>query len=210
MPYRAVPSDATGWVVPMNHTVACSATAAVLLRSFSAWPSGIAISFHLAVRHDPPPHGHKVLWSGAGRAFDSRGDALPLRIGLAQSDGVRLLASPSPLGERGTGTGPRLLDDGTFIRERLMRMQLWWEPLPPAGEVTLYVTWPAYGIDEASATFDCAPLLQAAEQSTPLWPDDIGASGPDVWPPDHRPTSGTVTAGMGAPAPDEDPGVHWH
>jgi len=59
------------------------------------------------------------------------------------------------------GGGPRL----QFWR--------WWAwPLPPAGPLEFVCEWPAFGITETRAGIDAQMILDAAQRSIRLWPED--------------------------------------
>jgi len=51
----------------------------------------------------------------------------------------------------------------------------WWAwPLPPKGPLELVSEWPAFGIPETRAELDAQLILDAADRSIRLWPDDEG------------------------------------
>ena len=47
-------------------------------------------------------------------------------------------------------------------------MGYWVWPLPPAGPLTVYVSWPRYRIGETSAEIDAALLTEAAGRAFDL------------------------------------------
>jgi hypothetical protein len=49
----------------------------------------------------------------------------------------------------------------------------WWAwPLPPAGPLEFVCEWPTFGIAETRADIDAQLILDAAQRSIRLWPED--------------------------------------
>ena len=52
-----------------------------------------------------------------------------------------------------------------------MNPAYWLWPLPQAGGLRVFVEWPVAEIVLSSVELACAPLLEAAARSQPLWGD---------------------------------------
>jgi hypothetical protein len=51
----------------------------------------------------------------------------------------------------------------------------WWSwPLPPKGTLDFVIEWPMLGIGETRASIDAQLILDAADHSIRLWPEDEG------------------------------------
>jgi hypothetical protein len=48
-------------------------------------------------------------------------------------------------------------------------MRFWCSPLPPAGQLVVYVEWSKAGIPESAAVVDADPIREAAERCIVLW-----------------------------------------
>lgn len=141
--------------------------AAVAITGLSAYPAGFEIFVTARIRPgaDPGPGG-----PGPGGPLGS------FRFGLQLADGTKVI------GQRG-GRGPDgdTEPDGPILRMFLgggsprSRLSRWWAwPLPPAGPLEFVCEWPTLAIPESRAGLDAQLILDAAAQSTPLWPDDEG------------------------------------
>ncbi len=75
---------------------------------------------------------------------------------------------------------------------RRARRPAWAHPLPPDGPVTLVVSWPAQGIEEARAELDGAAIRAAAQRAVTLWPEGPAPESATGW------TTSTITATQGA------------
>lgn len=114
--------------------------------------------------------------------------ALPeggLRWGLELADGRRVTTVDdwSPWNDLPDGADPAAWTPGRLVLEGLGRpsvsagswsRNVWLWPLPPAGPLRLVCARPDRGIAETSATVDATPLVEAAADAAPLWPDDEG------------------------------------
>jgi hypothetical protein len=96
------------------------------------------------------------------------------RFGMQLSDGRKVI------GHRG---GPRAFPD-TEPAEPILRqfmggatprtvMARWWAwPLPPKGPLEFVCEWPALGIPETRAEIDAQLIIDAADRSIRLWPEE--------------------------------------
>lgn len=100
-----------------------------------------------------------------------------LRLGTQFSDGTSVANVGGRAVPRSEGLpdNPILAADGGRGGGRRYDQRFWVWPLPPAGLTTFYCLWPAYGIDESSATIDAELIIDAAAQSRLLWSDDTGS-----------------------------------
>jgi hypothetical protein len=104
------------------------------------------------------------------------GMARSFRFGLQLSDGRKVI------GRRG---GPRAVPDSEPQEPILQQfagggsphrhVARWWAwPLPPKGPLEFVSEWPAFAIPETRADLDAQLILDAADRSIRLWPDDEG------------------------------------
>jgi hypothetical protein len=163
-PWSHPPDDELPVAVLLNHLVARSPWAAVMLGDARVFSTGVMLGW-AAVRREPrearaQEHPSPFFMFAPGPR--------DLRIGVELSDGTRAEAGIDPAPEDEVvllqygGGGNELRYDG----------RLWLWPLPPAGALTLTVTWLDLGIDPTTIAIDGSVLRAAAARVTPVWPDD--------------------------------------
>ena len=171
------PEDTLPGVAPVSLVLAHNGDAAVTISGLLAYPSGFEFSVS-AILHQQDRSGRIFGVTAHPRARFPGAELPPefLRIGIEFSDGTSVAnvgAHAAPRSE-GLPTSPILIADGGGGGGRRYDQRFWVWPLPPAGPTTFYCLWPAYGIDESSATLAAQPIIDAAGQSRPLWPEDPG------------------------------------
>jgi hypothetical protein len=98
------------------------------------------------------------------------------RLGMQFSDGTKVL------GDQGRhGPPPETEPTGPILHQYMgggsphTHVSRWWAwPLPPKGPLDFVSEWPAFGIGETRAELDAQLILDAADRSIRLWPDDEG------------------------------------
>ncbi len=98
------------------------------------------------------------------------------RFGLQLADGRKVLADPDA-DRPGPASGPEgpILLPYAFGGGPRMQFSRWWAwPLPPAGPLDLVCEWQPLGIPETRASLDGQLILDAAQRSIRLWPEDAG------------------------------------
>jgi hypothetical protein len=167
-------------VVPVELLLARSDDAAVVLSRLSAFPDGFELTVNsylrLSVKRSRRAHlHHPMMWHGMAEP----GEPIPLeilRFGVAWPDGGRA----TNLGDWGrnwpdaTEPGHGLDSHGGGGSDREYSQQYWAWPLPAAGPLRFVVEWPAFGIEETTASIEGELLVEAATRARPVWTDDAG------------------------------------
>jgi len=167
--YRDVPTNqpehwapaalSTGAVVGRTeHTV-------VRLDVRDSYPRGL--SLELRAWLSPDGGGIEDLHYASRRPHPQLPFAGDLRLGLLWPDGSRAEAND----HRGPDQahGPALTTQGGGGGGLTWRWHLWLHPLPAAGPVTVYCSWPGRGIAEAATTLDLTAAVEAAAGAEELW-----------------------------------------
>ena len=135
-----------------------------------AFSSGISIK--IAVRF------RKSDTSGPGFGadmFGHRGHGAPdggLLIGVGYPDG-RTASNfssrrfPEPFTPEDQ---PLLISGGGGGGGRTFDMEYWLTPLPPPGDVTIVVAWPAHGVDESRTVLPADAIAHGVADKVELWP----------------------------------------
>jgi hypothetical protein len=110
-----------------------------------------------------------------GPALENEADEQSLHIGLQFADGRKAAnvgRLPESAGSEAAGLimSPRGFGGG--LRQRNRRYWVW--PLPPAGPLAFVCQWTAFGIPEKRTEVDAQLILDAAERSVQIWPQDNG------------------------------------
>lgn len=167
-------------VVPVELLLARSDEAAVVLSRLSAFPDGVEFSVNSYLRRSVKRSRrarlhHPMMWHGIAEP----GEPIPpeiLRFGVAWPDGGRA----TNIGDWGrswpdaTEPGHGLDSHGGGGSDREYSQQYWAWPLPAAGPLRFVVEWPAFGIEETTASIDGELLVEAAARARPVWADDAG------------------------------------
>lgn len=156
-------------VVPLDVLrLASSDQAVIAITGISAFSQGYEIQLTVRVR---PGTGevarrHDSI-AVAGREF--------FRFGLQLSDGTKVIArfarrGPQRDREPGEPFLQPLMLGGAGRNSHLSRWWAW--PLPPKGALTFVCEWPDLDIPESRAEFDAQPILDAANRSVLLSPEE--------------------------------------
>jgi hypothetical protein len=93
-------------------------------------------------------------------------------LSLLLSDGTRVVSGRAH-GES-EPTGPILQPRGGGGTTHSQFFRWWAWPLPPTGPLEFICQWPMYEIAETRASIDAQLILDAAQRSVRLWPEDKG------------------------------------
>src|SRR5262249_34980897 len=69
--------------------------------------------------------------------------------------------------------GPILMQGGGGGGPAGWEFDFWLWPVPPPGQLTFAVEWPAHGIELTQRHVEAAPLIEASTKSGPLWPESV-------------------------------------
>ncbi len=145
-----------------------SEQAAIAITGLTAYTAGFEIFMARRIRpgvpgldEDPTP---EML---------SRRRAHPLAapsFSLLLSDGTKVVSARS----RGESepAGPILQSRGGGGSTHSQFFRWWAWPLPPKGRMEFICQWPMYGIAETRVGIDAQLILEAAQHTIQLWPED--------------------------------------
>ncbi len=169
------PEDELGVCVPQALVVGRSERAVVALGYVTTYSTGLSLEFLALARGLREREAQRLMHEQ--HVIDDEPSDGVLRIGIELADGSRVsnLVDRRRLWRtKGEPEKPVLLQHGggsgsTGGGDISLRPGYWLWPLPPPGLITLYVEWPALGIELASVQLDAAPILEAAGESLRLW-----------------------------------------
>ena len=143
--------------------------AAVAVTGLSAFSAGIEIFLTARIRPNAGQSGEHL----PGGPRDPAASRRSFRFGLQFSDGGK--ATGSPGGHRpdhdSEPAGPVLYPFAGGGGPHSFVSRWWAWPLPPTGPLEFACEWAALGIPETRAVIDAQLILDAAGQSTRLWPE---------------------------------------
>lgn len=140
---------------------------------FEAFPSGFKFTIHVEGNAFTQGQSHFVFSPGTGwpdpHAPDhEKGLDDIFRVGLEFSDGTAadhvVDIDRGGLGIYSQGCS----GSGGFTGWGRCTGKFWVPALPPPGEFTLHVQWPALGIDEHSTAFNADDIIDKSTQALPL------------------------------------------
>ena len=156
-------------VVPIDTLqFARSEHAAIAITGISAYTAGFEIFMARCIRPDVPG-----LDEDPTPEMLRRMDPLSRPFfSLLLSDGTKVI-SGRPHGES-EPAGPILGSHGGGGTTHAQFFRWWAWPLPPKGPLEFICEWPMYGIAETRVGIDAQLVLDAAQRSVRLWPEDDG------------------------------------
>lgn len=167
-------------VVPLELVIARSDRAAVVVSRISAYPDGFELTvnsyLHRSVKRTRRRHvQHPMMWHDMGEPGEPLPDEM-LRFGLAWPDGGRAtnLDAWGRSWRDATEPAHGLESHSGGGSDREYSQEYWAWPLPGSGPLALVVEWPAFDIGETTTSIDGSLLINAAERSQPVWPEDAG------------------------------------
>jgi len=142
---------------------------AVAVTGLSAFSAGIEIFLTARIR---PSAGHPEEHL-RGRPRDLAAARRSFRFGLQFSDGGKAAASPGRRPAHDSEpAGPVLYPFACGGGPHSFVSRWWTWPLPPAGPLEFVCEWPAFGIAESRVGIDAQLILDAAQRSIQLWPEN--------------------------------------
>jgi hypothetical protein len=136
--------------------------AAVAVTGLSAFSAGIEIFLTARIRPQPGPP-------------DLAGYRHSFRFGLQFSDGGKAVGNLGSRPDRDREpAGPVLYSTAGGGGPHSFVSRWWTWPLPPAGQLEFVCEWSAFGLAESRAGIDAQLILDAAQRSIRLWPENEG------------------------------------
>jgi hypothetical protein len=177
-PWLGPPENEVGVPVPLRLLLARTDDVAVALLDVSAFSTGLQFRMEVRLRaHDEliDPFGMRLRHTRRGGAAELPDDVL--RFGFELADGSRVTNLGDFPAFEGERTAPVLIQRGGGGGGRAWSFGYWLWPLPPPGPLTAVVEWPSRRIEVTRVELDAGPILTAAAESAPFWPDGGARSG---------------------------------
>jgi hypothetical protein len=158
------PDNELPGAIPFHALFAKTDDLAVVLVGADAYSTGMLIKIAMRLRRaDRSPHGLHADPYGPGGSGLLVGAAYPdgrtaSNVGSSFPDPIALGDAPTLLGQGGGGGG------------RTFQMDYWLTPMPPPGELTIIVAWPARNIAESLTVIPAAVIAQGRSANIELWP----------------------------------------
>jgi hypothetical protein len=165
--WLAPPEDVLGRFADLQVVLARTDDVVLALDGFRAYPTGVAMHLQVQWRSEPD---HWRMDPFEGPAGPGGGPSGALRLGVELADGRRGRSDVWP-DHDDEPAGPVLVQGGGGGGGRRWDVELWLWPLPPPGPLVIAVDWEAVGLSERTVEVDAGPLVRAAAQATPLWPE---------------------------------------
>jgi len=143
---------------------------AVAVTGISAYSNGMEIFVAARIRPGGRPEDH-----APGGQRDLAASRRSFRFGLQLADGSKVVGRPGRWPEHDSEpAGPVLFPfaGGGGLHSFVSRWWAW--PLPPKGPLEFVCEWPKFGIAESRADLDAQLILDAADRSIRLWPEEEG------------------------------------
>jgi hypothetical protein len=177
------PDNEAGVVVPLNILLARSDEVAVVLLSATAFSTGFELAGTVRTREQLDALHEAFVMHRRRRSAELEPELF--RFGVEFADGRKAtnLGHPFQRDQQDEDPSqPVLIARGSGGGGRSWQMNWWVWPLPPPGSLALVCEWPAQGIAQTRHELDPAPLLDAAAQIEPLWPngEPTGGTGSSV------------------------------
>lgn len=159
------PDNELPGTIPFHAVLAKTDDLAVALAGADAYSTGISIEIAIRLRRaDQSPYGFHA------DPYDPGGTGL--LVGVAYPDGrtasnVSNPHFPDPIA---LGDAPILLAHGGGGGGRTFQMDYWLTPMPPPGELTIIVAWPARNIAESRTVIPAGAIAQGLSAHIELWP----------------------------------------
>jgi hypothetical protein len=159
------PDNELPGAIPFHAVLATTDDLVVALVGADAYSTGMSIKIAIRLRRaDPSLHGlHADPYGPVGSG---------LLVGVAYPDGrtasnVSRHRFPDPFA---LGDTPLLVGRGGGGGGRTFEMDYWLTPMPPPGDLTIIVAWPARDIAESRTVIPGGAIAQGVSASTELWP----------------------------------------
>jgi hypothetical protein len=179
-PWYGPPDDVIGQTAGGAFVLARTDTLALAVLGITAFPTGLAFSVAIVLRHADDPDLDPDLdldmamhryWRGRRRGSATELPDDLLRFGVEFEDGRKAtnLAWGGTEAEGETPAGPILMQRGGGGGGRSYRTGWWLWPLPPGERLTFVCEWPARGIEVTRHDVDARSIRVAAERARTIW-----------------------------------------
>jgi hypothetical protein len=141
--------------------------AAIAITGISAYTNGFEFAVTRLIHPEAPGWDGGLVptaprdWRAVDRATE---------ISLQLSDGRKVLSERPH--DDSEPTGPILRSGGGGGTSHYQLSRWWAWPLPPSGPLEFICQWPTFGIEETRVSIDAQLILDAADRSVRLWPED--------------------------------------
>jgi hypothetical protein len=115
----------------------------------------------------------KAIFRDRGPALEDEPDEQAMHFGLQFADGRKVAntgRAPEPAGSIAAQLLLRPINFGGGIYRRNRSYWVW--PLPPPGPLTFVCEWHEFDIQEQRAAVEAQLILDAAQHSMKVWPED--------------------------------------
>ena len=169
-PWFGPPSGVLPGLLPKRVVFVKNDQMLLVIDHFSVYPTGVLFSINLWLRKSNDEI-HRMPWDYRPRRT-MPDDANVLRFGLRFSNGQTWtnLARSGPDFEN-EPTEPVVMERGGGGGGDHWEMSHWLWPLPPPGDLTFVVEWPAYDISETTVTVDAQEIIDCAATAETVWKD---------------------------------------
>ncbi|MCU1645427.1 MAG: hypothetical protein JWN03_5702 [Nocardia sp.] len=166
------PTNEVPAVVPLQAVLARTDHIVISLNGARVYSQGVELCVHVHVQAPSPVTAMSAL-SVCGPSMRDR-----CLFGVEFPDGSASTNIDNQATRR-TATAPVLTSGsgGGGPAHSTFTFQL--APIPPAGQMAIWVAWPAAGVPESRVEIDTEPLRQAVDRVQVLWPEQTGS----VWTP---------------------------
>jgi hypothetical protein len=192
------PDNEVGVAVPLNLLLARSDAVAVALLSATVFSTGVELAGMVRTRDQVDGlHDAFVMHR---RRQSAQLDPELFRFGVEFADGRKATNLGYPFQRQQEDVDPSrpvLVPRGSSGGGRSWQMNWWLWPLPPPGPLAVVCEWPAQKIPLTRHELDSSPLLEAATEVEPLWPNGEPSGG-----------SGSSLQIISSPAPQPDQPPH--
>ena len=172
------PENELPGAIPFRAVVGRTDEFVVAIVGADAYSTGISISIAIRLRHSDrsePGLAHELF----GRRHRGAGGG-ELLVGVGYPDGRTATnmsaAFPDPLA---AVDHPTLTQGGGGGGGRSFSTDYWLSPLPPPGDLTIVVAWPAHGVDETHTVIPADLIANGLAQGVELWPWESSADRDD-------------------------------
>ena len=173
------PDNEVPGAIPFHAVLGRTDDFALALVGADAYSTGIVLSFAARLRYSDQEDNdlHEQLYSH--RRGPSAGQLL---IGVAYPDGqaaTNVAARPyrEMLRELDKPQQPMLVQRGGGGGGREFGFSMWLAPLPPPGDLTIVIEWPARGIPETHTTIPADVTAAGVAATVELWPWEPATDG---------------------------------
>jgi len=169
------PDNETGVVVPIRQVIVRREDLVIAFTGIVAYSLGFAGDLVVLWRQaESPDDVERMDLIHAQHGMYRRGELRDdfLRFGVEFGDGRRGTNLETRFGDEAGPERVYVATHGGGGGGSKMSWHYWVRPLPPPGPVALVVEWPVLDVPTTRHEVDAQPILDAAAESEPFWPDD--------------------------------------